>query len=113
MCDFNEGIVAKHNKKAMERPGIVGPKGELLVMEVDPLLNTLVWRVDGNSSSEAELSTGIKKRRGCCLKAASSMCKRAKNYLATFIEVHRRRTGRTPLRGRTATPYPTESMDRY
>lgn len=86
----NEIIVVKHKKKAMERPGLVGPKGETLEMDADPLSDALVWRVESISSSEAEVGKVVKKRRRSNFEAVNKIYKRAKVYFVAFLE--RRRT---------------------
>lgn len=49
----------RHEKKAKERPDLVGPMGEMLVMDVDPLSDTIMWRVDSGWSSEAKLGKEV------------------------------------------------------
>ena len=82
----NEIIVVKHKKKAMERPGLVGPKGETLEMDVDPLSDAFVWRVESNASSEAEVGNDVKKRRRSNFEAVNKIYKRAKVHFVAFIE---------------------------
>lgn len=76
----------------MERPDLVGPMGEILMMDVDPLSDTIMWRVDNCSSSEAELGKEVKKQRSSSFEAASKMYKLAKKHLVAFIKVRRTRT---------------------
>ena len=99
-------IVAKNNKKAIERPGLVGPMGETLMMDMDPLTGADVWSVDSSSPSEAEVGRGVKKQRMSSLKVASKMYKRAWEHFVTIIEVHRTTTDMesTPERGRNHVP---------
>lgn len=109
----NKRVVAKHKKKAMENPGLVGPMGEKLVTDVDPLSDTLVWRIDSSSSFEVEMGEGVKKRRNSSFEAASKMYKRAKKHIVALIEVHRTTTSMREFRSDTAIIFLTEGIDKY
>lgn len=76
----------------MERPGLVGPMGETLVMDVDPESEMIVYRVHSNSSPGAQTGDGAKSRRRSSLEAASKMYKQAKELLVNFIQAHRKST---------------------
>ena len=89
LWNANEGIVVEHDEKAMERPGLVGPMGETLVMDVDPVSEEIVYRVDYSLASEGGAGIGVKMRRRRSLEAASKIYKRAKEHIGAFIELHR------------------------
>ena len=93
----------RHEKKAMERSDLVGPMGEMIVMDVDPLSDTIMWRVDGGWSSEAKLGKEVRKQGSSSFEAASMMYKLAKKHLVAFIEVRRTRTS---VRSSKAIPQP-------
>lgn len=46
LWNADEGVVAKRNQKAIEIPGTIGPTGEMLVMDVDPVSEEVVYRVE-------------------------------------------------------------------
>ncbi|CAD6569272.1 MAG: hypothetical protein ASARMPRED_002699 [Alectoria sarmentosa] len=84
--------IVEHGRKAMESPDLVGPMGEILVMDVDPLSDTIMWRFDNCSSSEAELGKEVMKQRSSSFEAAGKMYKLAKKHLVAFIKARRTKT---------------------
>ena len=112
LWNAKKSVVAKHKKKAMERPGLVGPMGEMLVMDVDPASEKVVYRVD-SASSEAEVRKRVKERRRNSLVAASKICKRAKEHFVAIGELRRMTTSmRVPLSD-TATLDLVDGIDNY
>lgn len=84
LWNADEDLVMKNKKKAMERPGLVGPLGEMFVVDVDPLSDAIVWRIDSSSSSEAEVGKGRKRQKRSSFEAANKMYKRAKEHFAAL-----------------------------
>ncbi len=80
----NEYVVKKRKKKAMERPGLVGPMGEMLVMDIDPVSENVVYKVVSRPSSESGVGKRVKHRRRSSLEAANKMYKRLKKHLFAF-----------------------------
>ncbi len=80
----NEDVVKKRKKKAMERPGLVGPMGEMLVMDVDPVSENVVYKVVSRPPSKSRVSKTVKHRRRSSLEAASELYKRLKKHLFAF-----------------------------
>ena len=87
----------------MERPGVVGPMDEMLVMDVDPVSEKIVYRVDSSASAEAEVRKGMKERRRSSLEAASKIYKRAKDHFDAIGESRRKTTSITAPLSDTAT----------
>ncbi|KAF6240621.1 hypothetical protein HO173_001292 [Letharia columbiana] len=86
--DWDSGFtgrgIVKNKENAMERPGLVGPLGEMFVVDVDPLSDAIVWRIDSSSSSEAEVGKGRKKQKRSSFEAANKMYKRVKEHFAAL-----------------------------
>lgn len=97
----------------MERPGLVGPMGEKLVTDVDPLSGTIMWRIDSNLSFEVKVGERWKKRRSSSFEAASKMYKRVKKHFVAFIEVHPTTTSMRGSRSGTAIISLTEHNDKH
>ena len=38
----DENVVLNHRQKTIEKPGLIGPMNEMLVMDVDPLSKAIV-----------------------------------------------------------------------
>lgn len=108
-----KGIVVKHKEKAMERPGLVGPTGEILVTDVDPSSDAIVWRIDSSSSLEAEVGKVLKTQRRSSFETAIKMYKRTKEHFVASIEMHRTRESMKVVRSDTAIMYLTQGIDKY
>lgn len=76
----------KDDKTTMERPGLVGLMGEILVTDEDPVSEKIVSRIDNGTSSEGGVTRGVKVRRRSCLEAASKMHIRAKEHIVAFCD---------------------------
>ena len=53
--DDNGGILAKRKEKALERPGLVGPMNETLVVDMDPVTEATGFRDVSDTSSGSEV----------------------------------------------------------
>lgn len=78
----------KNDKRTMERPGIVGPMGEILVTDEDPVSEKIVYRIANGTSSKGGVKRGVKVRRRSCLEAASKIHIRAKGHIVAFCDFH-------------------------
>lgn len=74
----------RHRKKAIERPGLVGPKGEMLVIDTDPMSESTVYKIDEGTSSEVGRYKRWKGHRRRKIETASKMYKRAKKHFVAF-----------------------------
>lgn len=95
----------KDDRKTMERPGLVGPMGEILVMDEDPVSGEIVYRIDNGTSSEGGVSRGVKVRRRSCPEAASKIYIRAKEHIVAFFDFHHVKWSMRALWNITATIY--------
>ena len=73
----------------MERPGLVRPMDEMLVMDMNPVSEEIVYRVDSGTSSDAEVSKMLKEPRRSNLEAACKMYDKAKEYFVAFVGLRR------------------------
>lgn len=113
LSNADKVVVVKHKKKAMERPGLVGPMGEMLVMDVDPVSEKVVYRVESRASSEAEVRKRVRERRRSSLVAASNLYNRAKEHFVAISELRRMTTStRAPLSD-AATLDLVDGIDKY
>lgn len=78
----------KDDRTTMERPGLVGPMGEILVTDEDPVSEKIVYRIDNGTSSEGGVDRGVKVRRRSGLEAASKIHIRAKGHIVAFCDFH-------------------------
>ena len=58
-------------------------------MDVDPLSDALVWRVESSSSSRAKVDKRVKRRRASTFEAVNKMYKGAKMHFVALIEKRR------------------------
>lgn len=91
----DENVVLKHQEKTIEKPGLIGPMNEMLVMDVDPFSKAIVYKVDYSSSLKAEVGRGLKQRTRSSLEAAGKIYKQAKEHLVSVVELHRTTSMRT------------------
>ena len=89
LCNVNEGIVVDRHDGTMERPGVVGPRGEMLVMDVDPVSNNVLYRVVDGRASQSRIYTWMEKKRRNSCEAASKMYKGFKERVVNFFELSR------------------------
>lgn len=78
----------RHDKKTLERPDLVGPLDEVLVMDEDVVSEEIVYRIDNGTSSEDGVSRGVNVRRRSCIEAASMIYIRAKEHIVAFFDLH-------------------------
>ena len=78
----------RHDENTMERPNLVGPMGEVLMMDEDPVSEEIVYRIDNGTSSEGGVSRGVNVRRRSCIEAASKIYIRAKEHIVAFFDLH-------------------------
>ena len=89
LWNVNEGTVVDRHDGTMERPGLVGPKGEMLVMDVDPVSERVVYRVDDGRPSQSGIYTWMKRKRRSGCEAAIKMCKVFKERVVNFFDLSR------------------------
>ena len=99
----NKGIVLEDSENTIERPGLVGPKGEMLMRSVDPESNEAVYWVDDGTAPQPRVYSWLKRKKRSSLEAANKVCKLFKDRVVGFFELSRM----------TKTMGPNWSDDRY
>ena len=86
LWNVNDGLVVKSDEKTMERPGLVGPKGEELVINVDPVSGETVYKVEYRVSFQSELRAWTRRKRRSSVEAASKIYKSFEERVVNVLE---------------------------
>lgn len=85
---YANGNPVQQTEEAMERPGLVGPMDETIVMDVSPVVNEVARKNEESTSADAEEQEGSKspKRKRRLTDVAKDIYKRARQRCLAQIE---------------------------
>ena len=85
---YANGNPVQETEEAMERPGLVGPMDETIVMDVSPVVKEVARKNEGSTSADAEEQEGSKspRRKRRLTDVAKDIYKRARNCCLAHIE---------------------------
>ena len=104
----DDGVVAMFNEMAFERPGFIGPMGEMLLTDVDPVSERIVYRIASRTSFRSKVAKRMKEKRRRSLEAVTKIYKRVKEQFVPFGDLCRMTRCLTTPWSSTATMHSTE-----